>query len=52
LRKGAHPQHVNVVTIRKIASVEDDSVETDVHSAIGCMDATDRHKVFEDRWFE
>jgi hypothetical protein len=41
----AHPQRVDVVAIRKIASVDDDRLETDVRSASSGMDAIDRHEV-------
>jgi hypothetical protein len=44
-KKRAHPQRVNVVAIRNIASVEDDGLETDVRSASSGMDAIDRHEV-------
>jgi hypothetical protein len=42
--KTAHPQRVDVA-IRKIPSVEDGSLVTDVRSANGGMDATDRYEV-------
>jgi TATA-binding protein-associated factor Taf7 len=41
----AHQQRVDVVAIRKIESVEDDRLETDVRSASGGLDAIDRHEV-------
>jgi hypothetical protein len=37
----AHPKCIYVVANRKIASVNDDSLETDVRSASSVMDATD-----------
>jgi hypothetical protein len=47
--KEAHPQRVDVVaisiSIQKIASVEDDRLETHVRSASSGMDAIDRHEV-------
>jgi hypothetical protein len=41
----AHPQCVDVTAISKTASAEDDGLETDVGSANGSVDATDRHQV-------
>jgi hypothetical protein len=41
--KGIHPQSVEVIAIRMIASVEDDRRETDVRPASSGMDAFDRH---------
>jgi uncharacterized Fe-S radical SAM superfamily protein PflX len=38
------PQNIDVVAVRKISSVEDDSLETDARSASGDMDAVHRHK--------
>jgi hypothetical protein len=38
-------QHVDFVVICKIASIEDDCLERDVHSMSSGMDATDHHKV-------
>jgi hypothetical protein len=43
--KRAHPQCVDAVAIRKIASTENSHLETDVRSAGSGMDATDRHEV-------
>jgi hypothetical protein len=40
-----HPQCVEVVAIHKIASVEDDRLETDVHSVSSGVDAIDCHEV-------
>jgi hypothetical protein len=45
--KGAHPQCVDV-SIRKITLVEDDSLETDVHSASSGMGAIARHEVLRE----
>jgi hypothetical protein len=42
--KSAHPQRVGVA-VNKIASVGDDSQETDVHSASSDVDAVDLHAV-------
>jgi hypothetical protein len=44
--KGAHPQCVDAVAIRTIASAEGDRLETDVQSASIGMDATGRHEAF------
>jgi hypothetical protein len=46
--KRTHPQHVDGVAIRKIASVEDDRLETDVRSASSGMDAIYRHEVLRE----
>jgi hypothetical protein len=43
--KRSHPQRVYVVAIRKIASAEDDRLETDVRCASSGMDAIDRQEV-------
>jgi hypothetical protein len=43
--KRAHPQHVDVVAIQKIAFIEDDHLETDVHSVSIGMNAVDCHEV-------
>jgi hypothetical protein len=45
LSKRAHPEHVHVIAICKIASIEDDHLEKDVHSAGSDMDESDRHKL-------
>jgi hypothetical protein len=43
--KMAHPQCVDTVAIRTIATVKGDRLETAVRSASSGMDATDRHYV-------
>jgi hypothetical protein len=43
--KRVHPRCVDV-PIRKITLVEDDPLETDVHSASSGMDSIARHEVF------
>jgi hypothetical protein len=43
--KWAHPQCADVVTIRKIAYVEDDCLETDVPSASSSVNAIYRQEV-------
>jgi predicted hotdog family 3-hydroxylacyl-ACP dehydratase len=43
--KKGHPHRVDVLAIRKIASVEDDHVETDLHSTSSGMDTIDCHEV-------
>lgn len=40
-----HPQCVEIVVIYKIVSVEDDPLETDVHSVSSGVDAIDCHEV-------
>jgi hypothetical protein len=40
----AHPQCVDILAIRKIASVEDGRLEIDVNSASNSMAANDHHK--------
>jgi hypothetical protein len=41
----AHPQHVDIIAIHKIACREDDHLETDVCSASSGMDSIDHHEV-------
>jgi hypothetical protein len=43
--KPAHSQCVNVVAIRKMASIQGENMETDVHTASSGMVAVDRHEV-------
>jgi hypothetical protein len=43
--KRVHPQCVDVVAIRKISSIEEDGLKTDVHSTSSGVDAIERHEV-------
>jgi hypothetical protein len=39
----SYPQCVDVVAVRTVTSAEDDRLETDMRSATGGMDTTNRH---------
>jgi hypothetical protein len=43
--KRAQPQYDDIVVLNKIASVEDNHLETDVHTMSSGRDAIDRHEV-------